>query len=59
MSHTPLNPELEVQGRGMGLAGIVLPTREGRRKIEKKVECRVVEVCCAVLPLLGDREKNA
>ena len=52
------NPELEVQGREMGLAGIVLPTRGGRKEIEKKVECRVAEVCCAVLPLLDNMVKN-
>ena len=46
------DPELEIKGEKAGLSGIVVPSPAGRRAIEAKRECRVVEACCALYPML-------
>jgi len=46
------DPELEIKGEEAGLSGIVVPSPAGRRTIEAKRECRIVEACCALYPML-------
>ena len=44
------NPELEIAAEEAGASGIVLPSSEGRKTIERRRETEDLDCCCAVLP---------
>lgn len=46
------NIELERAAVDAGISGIVLPSSQVRREMEKRQKCRVVEACCATFPLM-------